>query len=426
MLAEPKDKEERKLKKAKVGLMRNPKFALWSGVMMVGKTILSDDVPTACTNGRDEMYGRAFVKTLDDKQLAFVILHENLHKAFRHLTTWRKLYDENQMLANMACDYVINLMLVEMDTSEQFLAFPKDKDGKRMGLLDTQYKGMNTKQVFDLLKQDQQDGTGEFGPGGAFGEGDEQGEGKGQGQGQGQGGGFDQHDWESAKGLSKEEKHELEREIDQAIRQGQIAHQKAVGNAGGNMHRELGDLLEPQIDWREVLREFVTSICNSKDTSSWRRVNRRFLGSDIYLPTMVGERVGKIAVGIDTSGSISGSEITRFLSEVRAIADDVKPEQLDLIYWDARVAGHETYDETDMPNLVSSTKPVGGGGTDPRCMMKYLKDEGIKPECIIMLTDGEIYDWGNEWEAPTLWVICNSYRGNKITSPVGKTVHIKD
>jgi predicted metal-dependent peptidase len=402
---EHKDKEERKLKKVKISLMRNPKFALWSGIMMVGKTVLDEHIPTAATDGRDEWYGREFIAGLNEKELAFVVLHENMHKALRHLTTWRKLYDENPMLANMACDYVINLMIVESDPHFQFVEVPKDKDGKSMGLLDVKYKGMNAKQVFDLLKQQQQEGG--FPNGGG-------------------GGGFDQHNWDGAKQLSPEEKKELEREIDQAIRQGMIAQQKAIGNKAGDLHRELGELLEPQVDWREVLREFVNSICMNKDTSSWRRVNRRFIGSDIYLPTMIGERVGSLAIGVDTSGSISGPEITRFLTEVKGIAEGVHPEKIDLIYWDSAVAGHETYDEFDMPNLVNSTKPRGGGGTDPRAMMRYLKDERIQPECIIMLTDGEIYDWGNEWEAPIMWVICNRYRSGSITAPVGKTVQIKE
>jgi predicted metal-dependent peptidase len=407
-----KDKDERKLKKVKIGLMRNPKFALWSGIMMVGKTVLDDNVPTAMTDGRDEWYGREFVNKLPEKQLGFVVLHENMHKALRHLTTWRKLYAENPKLANIACDHVINLMIVESDPNEQFVEFPKywegENKGERMGCYDLKYKGMNAKQVFDILKQQQQDGGNEGG-------GDEGGDKS-----------FDAHDWDGAKDMSKDEQQELEREIDQAIRQGVIAQQKAIGSASGNMHRELGDLLDPQVDWREVLREFVSAICNNKDTSSWRRVNRRFLGSDTYMPTMIGERVGSLAIGIDTSGSISGREINRFLSEVKSIAEDVHPEKIDLIYWDSAVAAHETYDEGDMANLVSSTKPMGGGGTDPRAMMKYMKEKNISPECIIMLTDGEIYDWGNEWEAPIMWVICNSYRGSSITAPVGKTVHIKD
>ena len=401
---------ERRLKKIKIGLMRNPKFALWSGMLMLGKTEVVDNFPTACTNGRDEKYGRKFIEELDDKELAFVVLHENLHKAFRHLFIWRKLWEENPKLANAACDYVINLMIVESDPNESVVAVPR-KDGKVYGLLDPRFAKMNAKQVFDILKKEQQQGGG----------------GGGDGQGEGQGGadgGFDEHDWEGAQGLSDEDKQALEKEVDQALRQGQIAHQKIHGKGAGGMGRELGDLLEPQVDWREVMREFVKSICNAKDASSWRRVNRRFLSGDVYMPTLIGERVGRIAVGIDTSGSIGGQELNRFLSEVKSIAEDVHPEFIDLVYWDSSVAAHEEYDELSVPNIVSSTKPMGGGGTDPRAMMHYLKEKGIAPECIVMLTDGYIGEWGNEWNAPILWAICNG--ASDVYAPCGKTVHIKD
>jgi predicted metal-dependent peptidase len=322
-----------------------------------------------------------------------VILHENLHKAYRHLFTWRKLHDIDPQLTNAACDYVINLQIVEMDPNEQVVAIPR-KEGKVYGLLDRRFKGMNTKQVFDILKEE------------GFG-----------------GDGFDEHDWDGAKELSEEDKKVLEREIDQAIRQGQITDQKLNGKGAGGMNRELADLLEPQVDWREVLREFIKSVCNNKDTSSWRRVNRRFLSSDVYMPTLIGERVGRIAIGIDTSGSIGGSELNAFLSEVQSIAKDVNPQQVDLIYWDSEVAAHEEYTECDVPNIVRSTKPRGGGGTDPTAMMHYLKEKGIKPEVIIMLTDGCIGEWGNEWDAPILWTISNGVRHE--SAPVGKTIHIK-
>ena len=408
MLEQTQEKTERRLKKVKIGLMRNPKFALWSGILMLGKTSVDDNVPTACTNGRDEKYGRAFVDGLDDKELGFVVLHENLHKAFRHLFIWRKLYEEDKQLANAACDYVINLMIVKSDPSQSIVAMPR-KDGKVYGLLDVKYANMNAKQVFDLLKQEQEEN------GGAGGDSDGEGEGKPQG--------FDDHDWEGAQELTEQEKKGIAKEVDQALRQGMIAHNKANGVGAGGMGRELGDLLEPQIDWREVLREFVKSICNAKDASSWRRVNRRYLSGDTYMPTLVGERVGRIAIGIDTSGSIGGPELDRFLSEVKSIAEDVHPEFVDLIYWDSEVAAHEEYDVATVPNIVSSTKPKGGGGTDPTAMMHYLKEKNITPECIIMLTDGYIGDWGSEWNAPILWAICNGTDGY---APCGKTVHIKD
>ena len=58
--------EERRVQKAKISLMRNTKFALLSGVLMVGTTRVDETTPTAKTNGRDEVYGRGFVAKLRD------------------------------------------------------------------------------------------------------------------------------------------------------------------------------------------------------------------------------------------------------------------------------------------------------------------------------------------------------------------------
>lgn len=255
------DKEARKLTKVKIDLLRNPKTAMWRGLLMVGSTSISDDVPTAYTNGRDEVYGRQFVRDLNDKQLAFVIMHETMHKAFRHLTTWQKLFKENAQLANMACDYVGNLILVRADPKETYMAFPRGKDGNRIGLYDERFTGMHAKQVFDILKREQQaQGNGKGQPG------------KGQpGKGQpGSGhGGFDEHDWEAAAGLSEEEKKELEREIDQALRQGKMLAGKMAGDGSANNGFDIEELLTPKIDWREALREFVKSTCAGRDMSSW-------------------------------------------------------------------------------------------------------------------------------------------------------------
>jgi predicted metal-dependent peptidase len=394
--------EERRLQKAKITLMRNEKFALFSGILMVGRTSVDDNIPTACTNGRDEKYGREFIKKLKDPELAFVVMHEGMHKAYRHLTTWKKLHDENSRLANAACDYVINLQLRDIDPEERIIAMPKYREGehkgKVMGLIDEKYRGMNAKQVFDLLKQ-------EYG-------GDDGGE------------GFDDHDWEGAKELSEEDKKKLERDIDQAIRQGLMAQQKIAGKGTGGISRELEELLQPKIDWREVLREFVKSTCRARDTSSWRRPNRRYLSTDTYMPSMIGQRVGHLVIAIDTSGSIGNAELAEFLSEVKGIAEEVNPEKVDLLYWGSSVEKHEEYSESDVPNIVSSTKPVGGGGTSPSCISTYIAEKKIEPECIIVLTDGCVGDdWGSDWAAPLLWVITG---GNKVMAATGKTIHVEN
>ena len=394
--------EERRVQKSKVSLMRDPKFALLSGILMVGKTRVDDNVPTAKTNGRDDTFGRKFVKMLKDSELNFVVAHEASHKMFRHLTTWRKLYDEDHRLANIACDHVINIMLRDLDPTERTIAMPRYPDGpmkgELMGMYDERFRGMNAKQVFDILKEEDEGGGGD---------------------------GFDDHDWGDANDMSQEEKQQLAKEIDQAIRQGQIAHQKVAGKGAGGMDRAIQELLEPKVNWREVLREYVKTMCRAKDTSSWRRVNRRFLSMGTYMPSLIGERVGRLVIAIDTSGSIGDKELAEFLSEVKGIAEEVNPSAVDLIYWDSDVASHEEYDETTVSNIVSATRPKGGGGTSPSCVSEYLKEKKIEPECVILLTDGYVGDdWGTEWVAPTLWCIVNGPDG--IVAPNGKTIHIKD
>jgi predicted metal-dependent peptidase len=332
-----------------------------------------------------------------------------MHKAYRHLFTWKKLWDINKGLANAACDYVINIQLKDLDPQEQFIAMPM-KNGKPFGLVDEKYRGMNAKQVFDMLREEGKDGEG----------GDEGGDG-GEGGGGGNGG-FDEHDWEGAHELDADEKKHLEREIDQAVRSGAMS--EGIGGGGGNTPRDLAELLEPKVDWREQLREFVRAVCNNKDSSSWRRPNRRFLSTGIYMPTMIGEKVGHIVIARDTSGSMGHSELSSAASETKAIAEEVSPERIDMIDWDGEVESHQQFESNNV-STMEVREMRGGGGTDPRCVAKYLKAEGIKPECVIVLTDGYINDWGDDelWQGvPVLWAIVG---GNDAVSPHGKTIHVE-
>ena len=392
---------ERKLTRVVIDLMRNPLFADMSGIFMMGTKEVSDDVPTAATNGRDEVYGRAFIDALSIPEVAFVVVHESFHKMYRHLTTWQKLWQEDAQLTNMACDYVINLEIVTRDPKGTVVAMPQ-KDGKTIGLIDRRFAGMNTKQVFDILKKEKEEGGGA----GSGGDGE----------------GMDHHDWEGASELTKEEKEELAKQVDQAIRQGMIAAQKMHGKGAGGMSRELSDILEPKIDWRTQLQEFVNTTCAGRDYSSWRKPNRRFLSSDTIMPSLVGERVKNIIIGCDTSGSITNEDHARNLSETDAILSVVTPDKLHIIYWDHTMAGHEVYDDSTRSSFRTSTKPRGGGGTDPSYMERYIKEQDIKADCIIMFTDGHVPNWGSDWNgAPILWVITG---GGTMTASTGKTIHI--
>lgn len=401
---------EQRVQRAHVQLMKNPKYCLYSGIFMVGKTTVEDDVSTACTNGRDTAYGREFIEKLPENHVRGVILHENLHKAFRHTSTWFTLYKEHAELANMACDYVINQMIIDSDPSMHEVGLPP------FALLDPKYRGWDAGAVYRDLKQQADNGSVHVKT-----VGDQQGKdipvekGTQYVVGDGEGEGLDEHDWEGAKELSGQEKEQLAKDIDQALRQGAIL----AGKMSANVPREVTDALEAKVDWREALREFVTSFCMDKDESTWRRPSRRWIDQDVYMPSLIGESVGRVVVAIDMSGSIGTEEIGQFLGEVQKICETVKPEGIDLLYWDTRVCQHEKYEQDQLDNLLSSTKPRGGGGTSPSCIPKYIKSHKLKPECAIILTDGYVDGWG-KWDCPTLWGITTN-----ITSGVGKTVHVR-
>ena len=399
---------ERKLKKAKIDVMRStlPGLRMWSGIMSIGKTTICDNTPTAYTNGRDEVYGRAFIESLPVQQVSFVCLHEAVHKGLRHLTTYIKMFKKNARIANIACDYVVNRIIVKADPNETVVQFPRYPDGTRMGLYDIKYDGMSGVQIFRAIEKEEEE------------------TGKEHGSGESGAGGFDEHGWDDAQELPKEEQDALQKEIEHAMRRGE-AEAKKCGAGKGDIPAEIGQLLRPQIDWKTALREFITQNCTAKDDSTYRRLNRRFHAMDLIMPTTFGENLGRIVVGADLSGSMwtgTPSDMTKILSEFVGITHMVNPEQVDLLYWDAEVTGHEEYKRGDYESIANSMRPRGGGGTDPSCVPKYLKEKDIKPDCIIMLTDGHVFNqWGTNWPAPVLWVIVEN---PSVMAGVGKTVHI--
>ena len=391
---------EQRIERCHVQLMKHPSFCLFSGLFMVGKVSVDDKTPTAKTNGLDVTYGRDFVGSLNDKQLGFLILHENMHKAYRHLVVWKTLYKRNRWLANAACDYVINLQLMDYDPHGQDIEFPTDKDGNQIGLVDEKYRGMDAHQVFLKLLEEH----GDVQPP----DGDE---------------GLDDHDWESAEEMTDKEKEEAAKEIEDALRQGQIL----VGKMKGNVSREVQDLLTPKVDWKEALRDFIKSTTAGKDQTTWRRLHKRYIGMDIVMPSTFDEKVGPITVAIDTSGSIGHEELAQFLSEVKLICEEVRPEKLDILYWDTHVAGHEVYSDAELANVVDVTEAKGGGGTEPACVPEYMRKHNMTPECLIMLTDGYIGDQTrNDWSinSPIMWCIKgNNHFDN--ASVTGKVVHVE-
>jgi len=386
-IGKPLTAQER-LFKATTAIVGQDEFIALAGVLMIGEKKIVDGLPTACTNGRDEAYGREFVESLTDPEFRFLILHECYHKMYRHLTTWKHLYEEDAQRANRACDYAINIRLADTDLGKKgWIKMPEN------GLIDEAYRGMDVHEIYKLLP-----------PGNG-------GKSKGDGEGDSP---FDDHDWEGAQEMSEEEAEELKKQIDEAIRQGSTLASKTGA-------RSYGDLLKTEQDWRELLREFVSTTCAGHDYSTWRKPNRRYVGMDIIMPSAISETLGEIVVAIDTSGSISQRELEKFLTEIVGISEQVKPSKVRIIYWDTSVCSTEVYLQDELYKIPASTKPEGGGGTDVACVPIYMNEQGIKPECVVVLTDGYLGGTWGVWNVPVLWCIIDNPR---TTASVGTTIHL--
>lgn len=388
---------EQRLNKCTVDIMSKDRYTALSGIMMIGEKRICDEAPTAYTNGRDEVYGRDFADKLSDAEFRFLILHECYHKLYRHLITWKHLWDENPQLANMAMDFVINLKIAD-DNKDGFASMTGELTA---GCYDEKYRDMDTAQVFNALKQDppQEDSSG-----GSTGNTSQQ--------------GFDEHDFEGAQELSPADQQELARDIDEAIRQGALI----AGKMGSGGDRDLQELLQPQVDWREVMRDFITTTCTGNDYSTWRRPNRRYIGMGHYLPSGISERVDELVIATDMSGSIGDREVSVALTEIKSIADTIHPEAVRLLYWDTQVCQDEKYDMHELDTMVTSTRPKGGGGTSVECVPAYMTDKNITPQAVIVITDGYLGgDWG-QWSCPVLWVVID----HKSAKPdCGITVHVE-
>lgn len=392
---------EQRLDRAAVALMRHDSFIGYSGVIMTGNVRVEDDpkkCPTAYTDGYNVVYGRKFIEEeLSEFEVRFVVLHENLHKMFMHTAVWQHLFRQNPRLTNIAADYVVNGTIKEaMDSgAANEVHMPAicqqlyDKDlshGKDVG------------EVYRLLlnnpeKYGMQGCSGNCTP--ADGEG---GEGGGQCTCPGPDS-MDQHGFEEAKALTADEKRARAQEIDNAIRQGAIL--KSRNGSGGD--RLLDELMAVKVDYRPILRQFLTDACQGDGELTYQRPNRRFLQHDLIMPTEQMETLPHILFCVDTSGSIGGPDLTEFVSNLAAAVRTVNPEKITLLYWDTAVCAVERYEQGELDKLIATTKPAGGGGTSPQCVSDWIRDNNEDPTCVIFLSDGYVCGWPTGISAPTIW-----------------------
>ncbi len=174
---------------------------------------------------------------------------------------------------------------------------------------------------------------------------------------------------------------------------------------------------KPKVDWRRTLRLFAQSSRRTRIVTTQRRESRRFEsipGVRMYSGLKV-KRFQRIAVVIDTSGSVGANELILFFAEIAGIHR--QGAEITIVECDASVKRAYDY-EGKSPKSVT-----GGGGTDFEPAMQWLRTERTRRfDACIYLTDGCAPAPATKPPCPLMWVVVGG--GTTEHLPFGRAVSI--
>lgn len=170
------------------------------------------------------------------------------------------------------------------------------------------------------------------------------------------------------------------------------------GKHSESLEREIELSCQTQLDWRQLLWKYATPTL-----SDYSEFDNRFIYCGYYTETLQSESLS-VDIIIDTSGSVSKSELSTFVTELIAIKRCHPLVSIQLFY-----ADNELYGPYEMPESISGFQmPVGGGGTSFTPYFNKLEKQNIfinAPQAAIYLTDGFGVFPGKEPSIPVLWIL---------------------
>jgi predicted metal-dependent peptidase len=342
-----------RITKARAGLVLDQPFF---GSLALRLGVVEDSgCETAWTDGQTLGFNPGFIDGLSLDETKGLLAHEVMHLAAAHQSR-RGGRDAGRW--NMACDYAINGLL-----EESGFWLPAGR------LRDKRFDGLSADVIYAQLPDAPGNSAGGD-PGGC-------GEVRDASVDVGEAGGSEQ-DWKVA--------------VAQAAQQA-----RAMGKLPAGVARMVEEMLQPKVEWREVLRRFVRTA--AWNDYQWTPPNRRFVHLGLYLPSLRSEELSEIVVAVDTSGSIDGSMLDQFAGELSGILEDFET-TIFVLYADAAVAGCETLTREDLPLRLH---PAGGGGTDFRPAFRWVEEQGKTPACLVYLTDLDGAFPEEEPSYPVLW-----------------------
>lgn len=166
----------------------------------------------------------------------------------------------------------------------------------------------------------------------------------------------------------------------------EIVKAKSIGNVPYGIERWANELLAGKVDWKKELKfsilNAVSDVAGMVDYSYRKPSRRQSIMRDVILPSMRQPSL-RVAVVVDTSGSMGTDELGQALSEIHSIIRLIGAHnEVSVLSVDAAVH--------NVQRVFSArqVKLFGGGGTDMGVGITTASKLRPEPNVIIVLTDG--------------------------------------
>lgn len=350
---------------------------------------LTKSIPTACVTP-DNLNIKLcinpdFWESLDEKTKLAVLKHELLHIAFFHLQNFDRF--SNKKLYNVAADLEINQYIQADYKGEKWDGLEFDEGiYKPLNLLPKQ----GTKYYYEKLQEELDNNPdGDFAD---FMNGME----------------IDIHElWKAIEGMSEAERKLIGKQIDHQLKEIASQLEKQAKDRGlipSEMKDYISSLFEthdPVLDWKAYLRRFSNTSNKVFTKKTRRKPNKRFYGN----PALKIKLKKSTLVAIDTSGSVSNSELAEFFNEIYHIYKTGT--KVTVVECDAVIQRVYEY-----KGNLEDLSVQGRGGTNFEPVMRYLVEHKNEFDNLIYLTDGECCSPATKPLKPILWVHSSKSRIN--------------
>ena len=352
-------------------------------LLMLNK-VWNNKVPTAGVSKHNINYQLAinedFWNSLSENHRIGLLKHELLHIAYFHLSMYFNFPDKR--LANIAMDMEINQYIDPEYLPEGGI------DINNYAELNLDRKA-GCRYYYQMLKQakDEKDKNGTSGCPNFDNLCDQMDNG---------GDGLPDHStWEEFEELTEAEQKLMQKQMDTLLQNASEQTEKKRGTVPGHIKDhliEISKLEPPKFNWKQYMRRFTGASTKVYTKKIRRKENRRYSEN----PGLKIKMKQHMLLGIDTSGSVSDSELQEFMNEITHIYKcgvDVT-----IIQCDTTIRSIEPF------NPKKEFKVHGRGGTEFDPVLEYYNANLQKYTSLVYFTDGEcstsVKPKGN-----TLWVL---------------------